>query len=171
MSCRYLSGAMILAGILFAPASKAQEAPLGSNGEVASVVAERKEPDARTMISEPAPKSKILAGHEKSPVHFNKKRFIFLSAAVYGASLADMHQTLRVRHYDWWTETDPLARPIVRLPAPAYYATGLALATGVNWLSWKMGHSRRWHKVAVLPQLLSIAGNTYGFRSNRYSNY
>lgn len=61
---------------------------------------------------------------------------------------------------------DPLARPVVRLPAPAYYASGLALATGVNWLSWKMGHSRRWDRLALLPQLFSIAGSTSGFKSN-----
>jgi hypothetical protein len=82
-----------------------------------------------------------------------------------------MRQTMRVRNYSWWYETDPLAKPIVRLPAPAYYATGLVLATGVNWLSWKMGHSRKWHKLAPLPQLLSITGNMLGFKSNCYSNY
>jgi hypothetical protein len=171
MDCRFLSGATMLTAILLVPISKAQEAPLASNGKEAAFVSEGKERDARTLISEPVPKSEILAGTEKPPIRFNKKRFIFLSAAVYGASLADMHQTLCVRHYDWWSETDPLARPIVRLPAPSYYATGLALATGINWLSWKMGHSKRWHRVAVLPQLLSIAGNTYGFKSNRYSSY
>jgi hypothetical protein len=49
--------------------------------------------------------------------------------------LADMHQALEVQNNSWWSESDPLARPFARLPAPAYYATGLALATGVNWLS------------------------------------
>jgi hypothetical protein len=48
-----------------------------------------------------------------------------------------MHQTLAVRNYSWWYETDPFARPFAKLPAPAYYATGLAMATGLNWLSWK----------------------------------
>jgi hypothetical protein len=169
--CRYLSGVTILAALLFGPASKAQEAALDSKARVTEFAAERKEHDARVVISKPVPKSEILARNEKSPLLFNKKRFIFLSAAVYGASLADMHQTMHVRHYDWWVETDPLARPIVKLPAPAYYASGLALATGINWLSWKMGHSKRWHKMALIPQLLSIVGNTYGFKSNRYSNY
>jgi len=91
-----------------------------------------------------------------------------LSTAVYGAALADMHQTLEVRNSPWWYETDPLAKPFARLPAPAYYATGLAMATGINWLSWKMAHSRRWHKFAPVPQLLTITGNLYGFHSNRY---
>jgi len=43
-----------------------------------------------------------------------------LSLAVYGASLADMHQTLAFRNNSRWYETDPLAKPLVRLPAPAY---------------------------------------------------
>jgi len=79
-----------------------------------------------------------------------------------------MHQTLDVRKNSWWHETDPLAKPLVRLPAPAYYATGLAMATGVNWLSWKMARSYRWRKLAPVPQIFSITGNLYGFHSNRF---
>jgi hypothetical protein len=100
------------------------------------------------------------------PPHFSKARFVLLSAAVYGAAFADMHQTLQERRYSWWCENDPLAKPIVRLPAPAYYAAGLAMATGVNWVGWKMAHSRRWHKLSPIPQLLTVTGNVYGFRSN-----
>jgi hypothetical protein len=102
----------------------------------------------------------------KSPGHFFKTRFVILSAAVYGAGLADMRQTLEVRKYSWWYETDPLARPFARLQAPAYYATGPALATGVNWFSWKMAHSRRWRKLSAIPQVLVIGGNLYGIHSN-----
>ena len=170
MICRYLSGVTILMAMLIGSASRAQEESSVSNVKAATFV-ERKEPDARALISGPLHKSEILGGNEKLPLRLNKKRFIFLSAAVYGASLADMHQTMRIRNCSWWYEKDPVARPFVKLPAPAYYAAGLAMATGINWLSWKMGHSRRWHKVAVIPQMLSIAGNTYGFKSNRYSNY
>ena len=111
-------------------------------------------------------KSDSLNRTETSPTRFHKKPFIALSAATYAAAFADMHQTMHYRNDSWWYETDPLAKPFVRLPAPAYYATGLALATGVNWLSWKMGHSKRWHKLAPLSQLLSITGNSIGFQSN-----
>ena len=102
----------------------------------------------------------------KLPPHFSRTRFALLSASVYVAAFADMHQTLQERKCSWWQEGDPLARPFVRLPAPAYYASGLAMATGVNWLGWKMAHSRRWHKLAPVPQLLAIGGNLNGFRSN-----
>jgi len=79
-----------------------------------------------------------------------------------------MHQTLKERQYTWSYENAPLAKPFVRLPTPAYYATGLAMATGLNWISWKMGHSRRWHRLAAIPQLLAIGGNTCGCQSNRF---
>ena len=171
MNWQYFCGATILTALLFAPTSKAQAASLDSNAKTAALTVEGKEAALKAVIPGTTRKSQIFVGKEKSPVHFNKKRFLFLSAAVYGASLADMHQTLRVRHYDWWSETDPLARPLVKLPAPAYYATGLAMATGINWVSWKMEHSRRWHKLAAIPQLFAIGGNTYGFKSNRYSSY
>lgn len=112
---------------------------------------------------------RIRANNDVKPLlagRFHKKQFLILSAAVYGASLADMHQTLKARKYSWWYETDPLAKPFVKLPAPAYYAAGLAMATGLNWISWKMGHSRRWRRLAPIPQLIAIGGNTYGYKSN-----
>jgi hypothetical protein len=90
---------------------------------------------------------------------------VLRSTAVYGATLADTHQTLQQRNYPWWRETDPLAKLFVRLPTPAYYA-GLAIATGLSWLSWRMARSRRWRKLSPVPQLLTISGNLYGFRSN-----
>jgi hypothetical protein len=124
--------------------------------------------EATPKLSLPAPKPAFISRAPVSAGHFSKAEFILLSTAVYGASLADMHQTLAVRKLYWWYETDPLARPFVHLPTPAYYAAGLAMATGVNWLSWKMAHSRRWHKLAPIPQLLTIGGNLYGYHSNRY---
>jgi len=102
-----------------------------------------------------------------------KRLFLGLSGAVYGAALMDMHRTMEWRDayrqvgapfYSRY-EGDPLARPIIKLPKPAYYATGLALATGVNYLSWRMQKSRHFQKVWFVPQLLAVAGNSYGYAS------
>ena len=144
----------------------AQSAPAESAPKALLPAEENKERNIRADASAAYRISESTQERRIPAESFHKKRFLVLSAAVYAASVADMHETIRVRNESWWYERDPLARPIVRLPAPAYYAAGLALATGVNWLSWKMGHSRRWQKMAFLPQLFSTAGNAYGFKSN-----
>lgn len=163
--------ATIVVNAFYAPAVKAQSAPTESGLKALLPVEENRKSNIPAGVSATCVKSESEQGQVSPARNFHKKQFVVLSAAVYTASLADMHQTMRVRNEPWWFERDPLARPIVRLPAPAYYATGLALATGVNWLSWKMGHSRRWHKLAFMPQLFSVAGNSYGFKSNHFAGY
>lgn len=159
-------GVTIIVAAFCAPAANAQSSPSESALKASLSREESKEGYLRSEAFASNRSSKGSRGHELCGVSFHKKRFVTLSVAAYAASLADMHETIRVRNESWWYERDPLARPIVRLPMPAYYASGLALATAVNWLSWKMGHSRKWRRIAPLPQLFSIAGNTYGFKSN-----
>lgn len=102
----------------------------------------------------------------RKPIIFRAPRvFILTSAAVYSAALLDMHETISLRPN--FVEHDPLARPFVRLPAPAYYAAGLVLATGVNWLSWKMARSSRWHDVWWFPQMCAFGGNLWGYTSTK----
>lgn len=166
MNFQHFIGATIIVASFCAPAANAQSSPPESAMKGSLFRDESKEGNIRAEAFASYRSSEGSRGHELTGVSFHKKQFVTLSVAVYAASLADMHETIRVRNESWWYERDPLARPIVRLPTPAYYASGLALATGVNWLSWKMGHSRKWHRLAPLPQLFSITGNTYGFKSN-----
>lgn len=171
MNFQHFVVTLIVAAALCAPAAKAQSAPTESILKASLLAEENKESNIRPDASAGYLRSESSRGRISPAGNFSKKQFVVLSAAVYLVSLADMHQTILVRSEPWWFERDPLARPIVRLPAPAYYATGLALATGVNWLSWKMAHSRRWRKLAFMPQLVCIAGNSYGFKSNHFASY
>lgn len=168
MNHRSIRRLAVLGSLLLAPMGFAQTIPPEGTPKSSLHLAEFERSGSNPgFVAPPAKPHRLVAimGH-RSP--FSKPRFVLLSAAVYAAAFADMHQTLAVKHYSWWSETDPLARPLVRLPASAYYASGIVLATGVNWLSWKMAHSRRWHKLAPIPQLLTISGNLYGFQSNRF---
>jgi len=94
----------------------------------------------------------------------NHKLFLALGAGTYVAAGLDMHKTMSIRRSNpGFHETDPLARPFTRLPAPAYYATGLAMATGLNWVSLRMARSQRWHRIWWLPQVCAIGGNLFGY--------
>lgn len=93
------------------------------------------------------------------------RSYFVLSAGVYAAAGLDMQQSESMMpHFD---ERDPLARPFLRLPGPAYYASAALFATGVNWLGWKMARSERWHKIWWLPQVASMAGNMAGYGYTR----
>jgi|HubBroStandDraft_1064217.scaffolds.fasta_scaffold45790_1 hypothetical protein len=160
---------LAILGVMFAAcAASAQTSPPESTSKpsLLQLPTEREDSDPASHMHPSEATSSPLK--PKSSTRFFKARFVTLSAAVYGAGLADMHQTLEVRHSAGWYEVDPLARPFARLPAPAYYASGLVLATGVNWLSWKMAHTRRWRKLSSIPQVLVIGGNLYGVHTNTY---
>jgi hypothetical protein len=61
-------------------------------------------------------------------------------------------------------ETDPLAKPIVGLPGPAYFAVGYAEAGAADWLGLRMYRSSRWHRLWWIPQTLQIGGNLWGYQ-------
>lgn len=111
----------------------------------------------------------------KTVLRLPKGMWLSLSAATYTAAALDMHATADAEewfkkhphYYRGPTETDPLARPLVRLPRPAYCACGFALATGGNWLGYRMSHSRRLRKVWWLPQSISITANGWGYKTRR----
>jgi len=91
------------------------------------------------------------AGQRKSP------HVLLLGAAVYTGALLDMHETYK--QLPNFHEDDPLARPLLKLPAPLFYGTGVGLATGINLLGWKMEASPRWHKLWWIAQTTTIAGH------------
>jgi hypothetical protein len=160
---------VILFAPCFDPTVVAQVAPPQLIGQLSPRVPEAP-PMPEANVKARTPEGSEFKLKPKDTVRFHKTSFIILSTGVYAAALADMHQTLKIRNSPtWaWVETDPFAKPIVRLPAPAYYATGLAMATGLNLLSWKLGHMQRWRKLSFIPQVLTIGGNLDGYRSNRY---
>ncbi len=166
MNVRSVCGLAVLGAIFIPPVSRAQASSSDSSPRLATLIPEPKPAYSSVTAFVRSADAGPFRSKLKAPLRFSNARFALLSLSVYGAALADMHQTLAVRNSPWWYETDPLARPFARLPAPAYYTTGLAMATGVNWLSWKMARSRRWHRLAPLPQLLSISGSIYGLDTN-----
>ncbi|HKM83203.1 MAG TPA: hypothetical protein VJY15_19865 [Candidatus Acidoferrum sp.] len=127
------------------------------------------ETQAQKLAEDPVPVKKPAV------LRVPKIPWIFLSAATYTAAALDMHATADAvelaKKYPaiYWgnPEADPLARPFVKLPQPAYYACGFALATGINWLGYKMSHSRKWRRVWWLPQSISVGANSYGYHTNR----
>jgi hypothetical protein len=99
------------------------------------------------------------------------RQFLALSAMTYAAAGLDMQTTYTRVQIDRtcplcyshpFREYDPFAKPFIHLPSPAYYAAGFAVATGVNFLGWKMSRSKRWRRVWFIPQSLSIGGNCWG---------
>jgi hypothetical protein len=168
---KLLLGATLAIPLLLLQTSRTQTVPGLSDAKAALPAAKEREPEVSSVVPNSPREGPSATAKTSVAYRFQKVQFFALSTGVYAAAAADMHQTLQMRHYSWWSETDPLARPFVHLPAPAYYATGFALATGVNWLAWKMGRSRKWHKLAPWPQLFAIGGNTYGFKSNHYQGY
>ena len=166
MNVRLVRVLAILGAMFVVREAMAQTSPLDSTSKLALPYIQTEREASNPALLPHLVEANSSPSKPKTSGRLFRTRYAILTAAVYGAGLGDMHQTLEVRKYSGWYETDPLARPFSRLPAPAYYATGLALATGVNWLSWKMAHTRRWHKLSSIPQILVIGGNLYGIHSN-----
>lgn len=90
-----------------------------------------------------------------------------LAITSYTMAALDARQTIIAREtYPNFNEYDPLARPFVKLPTPAYYSAAIALTTGTNWLALKMAHSsHRWERsIWWLPQAMQISGNVWGYQ-------
>jgi hypothetical protein len=100
------------------------------------------------------------------------RTFLALSSGVYAGTIFDIHTTVSMKKWyslsdpptklsSHFSDADPLARPFVNLPNPAYYASGLAFATGINLVAWKLKRSSRFRKVWWLPQIVAPSVNFY----------
>ena len=147
---------ILVTAFVAAPAARAQIVPFSLTHEA---LPDSKIPARPALL--PLPRFE-----PRKPVKDEHKRlFWMMSAGVYTAAAFDMQQTESLRPH--FREYDPLAKPIVGLPTPAYYAAGALFATGVNWLGWKMARSPRWHKIWWVPQVTSMAGNVAGYSYTR----
>jgi hypothetical protein len=127
------------------------------------------------FVHETAGDSKILSGVVLAPLPHSElrravkpappKSFFVLSAGVSTAAGVGMQRSESM--LPRFNERDPIARPFLRLPAPAYYASAALFATGINFLGWKTARSERWHKIWRLPQVSSMAGNLAGYGYTR----
>ena len=106
----------------------------------------------------------LLAQSPAKPVPVYKPIPKVLHIASIFAAQADVAMTMEVKHtYGGVNEQDPLARPIVNLPNPAYEIVSMGLAVGLNLLADRAAQSPRWHKFARPLLAAQIIGNSYGF--------
>lgn len=112
-----------------------------------------------------------VPSHAQITPHIEKapKSWYILSAIGGVAVTMDTAQT--IKNKDWYgtgfREDDPLARPLVELPNPAYAATNVAIVSGLDLLGLRMRRSPRWHKIWWVPQVAQIAVNFSGYGYSR----
>ena len=123
-----------------------------------------------TAADSKIPSGAVLAPLSHSELHRAVKpplprSYWALTVGVYTAAGLDTQRSeAMLPDFD---ERDPIARPFLRLPAPAYYASAALFATGMNFLGWKMARSARWHKIWWVPQVATMAGNMAGYGYTR----
>jgi hypothetical protein len=121
------------------------------------------------------PSFERLSAHRCPATHFGppiysaprrKSPHLFvLGTAVYTAALLDMAETSsRLPNFH---EYDPLARPLLKLPAPLYYTAGMSWATGINLVGWKMARAPRMRRFWWTAQAAAIMGHLTGFGYTR----
>ena len=77
------------------------------------------------------------------------KVWIAMAVASETAAILDTKTTLDVKakYPTVFRESDPLARAFVKLPAPAYFGTSIAIIGALDFASWKIAGSRhRWQR-------------------------
>ncbi|HKN59891.1 MAG TPA: hypothetical protein VJW93_01850, partial [Candidatus Acidoferrales bacterium] len=104
--------------------------------------------------------------HDSAPesvVRRPGRAWFALSLAGQAAALADAKTTLDLKrsHPLTFYENDPLARPFVNLPPPAYVASVVGLTASVSAISWKLRRSEHplLRRFWWAPQVAQIALN------------
>lgn len=91
-----------------------------------------------------------------------------LHFASFAAAGADFSATT-LNHDSWgrhFREYDPLARPVVNLPTPAYGSASTGVTLGINLLADRMNRSPRWHRWARPLLYAQIGANLAGVATN-----
>ena len=156
---------LVLSTLLFIALSTTAQAQEAIGAVSANFTPGIRLPTTTIQPSEPPPPWKMKQPVENRSV----RRFFLLSGGVYAAAVMDMQESASLRPH--FREDDPLAKPFAKLPLPAYYASGLAFATGLNWLGWRMAHSEKLQRVWWLPQVCSITGNLIGYWHTKTHEY
>ena len=156
---------VVLSTLPFIPLSTTAQAQEAIGAVNANFTPGIRLPTTTIQPSEPLPQWKMKQPVENRSV----RRFFLLSGGVYAAAVMDMQESASLRPH--FREDDPLAKPLAKLPLPAYYASGLAFATGLNWLGWRMAHSEKLQRVWWLPQVCSITGNLIGYWHTKTHEY
>ena len=87
-----------------------------------------------------------------------------LSTTILVTATLDTWSTQRILRRGY-SESNPLARPFVKLPALHWAATYVG-AVGANWLALRMKRSHCWRRIWWLPQALIISANGWGIQRN-----
>jgi len=122
-----------------------------------------------TVFSPATPAQQVseISDLPEKPEPLVKKHFpvswLALTLAGQAAALADCDATLHLRHnYPNFNEHDPLGRPFVHLPAPAYIAVSVGLVSILSVASFKMNRSSNpWvRRLWWVPQTIQIGLST-----------
>jgi hypothetical protein len=150
---------LVIFSVVALPAARAQIIPVSL---VRDAAGDSKAPSGVTLAPlPPLPRSEP----RRAVAPALPKSFFVLSAGVYTAAGLDMQRSeSMLLDFD---ERDPIVRPFLRLPAPAYYASAAFFAAGINLLGAKMVRPERWHRLWWIPQVSSMAGNLAGYGYTR----
>jgi len=101
--------------------------------------------------------------HVQKPRGKSGKIWSALTVLSLGSAVADVHFTIQCKATGCY-ENNPLARPFVSLPNPAYATLAMAGTGAIDFSALKMRQSSNpfLRRFWWVPQVAQIAGNVYG---------